>query len=136
MILLLGSDEALLEGLAQLLSISGRRVEVVQSLDEAEEIATRRGPLLLVVERGAFAGALGDRVAHLPLAPGGAIVVYRQTGAAELSAPMPRSLTRAMLAELELPLERNRLAALAASLESRAQKSGRLRRDTPPEHRI
>jgi len=135
MILLLGSDEALLEGLAQLLAGVGQRVAVARSVEEAEEAASRRVPLLLVVERSPFAVQAGDRVARIPLAPGGAVVVYHPS-LREPSGAVPRALSRATIAELELPLERNRLAALATSLETRAEKTGRLRRDTPPEHRI
>jgi hypothetical protein len=135
MILLLGTDEALLEGLAQLLAGVGQRVAVTRSVAEAEDVASGRRPLLLVVERAPFAVQAGDRLARIPLAPGGAVIVYRACGEAA-SEPVPRALSRTTIAELELPLERHRLATLATSLETRAEKTGRLRRDTPPEHRI
>jgi hypothetical protein len=135
MILLLGTNDALLEGLAQLLAGTGQHVAVTRSVEEAEDAASRRRPLLFVVERAPFAVQAGDRLARIPLAPGGAVVVYRATADTAPGA-VPRALGRCTIAELELPLERNRLAALATSLESRAEKSGRLRRDTPPEHRI
>ena len=135
MILLLGTDDALLEGLAQLLAGAGRRVRVARSLEEVEEIAAHRQPLLLVVERGSFAVQSGERLARVPLAPGGAVVVYRRSGALAQAQTIPRPLARSTIADLELPLEKNRLSALVASLELRAPKRGALRHDTPPEQR-
>ena len=51
MLLVIGSDDALLEGLAQSLAANGQRVATCQSLDEAAQIAEREPPLLLLVDR-------------------------------------------------------------------------------------
>ncbi|HYD54960.1 MAG TPA: hypothetical protein VEA99_20155 [Gemmatimonadaceae bacterium] len=131
-ILLVGQDEALLEGLVQSLVSLGHSPDVALSLADARELASRAQPLLTVVDRR-FAAASGAEVLGLPMAPGGALVLYRTTGSMALA--LPPGLQRAVLADLTLPLERNRLAALAQTVEERARATGRMRseRDEPPQ---
>ena len=133
MLVLIGTDDALLEGLAQLLAGAGQTVQVARSVDEAEEIALTGKPLLVVVDRATVAGVAGERLAALPQVPGGAIVLYRTTSDHGAMTSMPHSVARLTLADLTLPLERQRLVALAQYVKSRARGSGRVRHDTPPE---
>lgn len=135
MFLLIGRDEALLEGLAQLLAGTGHRVRVARSLDDAEELARRSAPLLIVVDRGSVIANGGERISHLPLAPGGAFVLYRTTSDQGPNLALAHGIARQTLADLALPLERQRLAALAQYIDARARESGRIRFDTPPERR-
>jgi DNA-binding NtrC family response regulator len=121
-ILLVGTDDSLLEGLAQSLSAQGHGTRVAGSLAEARELAAGAPPLIAVVERTLAAEAPGD-VFGIKLAAGGAIVLYR---AESLSTdPIPHVLQRQVLAELALPLERNRLSALAQHVRDRAAAVGR-----------
>jgi hypothetical protein len=127
-VLLIGSDSALLEGLAQTLAGAGHRPRIAGSPAEAAERPPTAPPLVTVAERDTAADAL-----HLPLAPGGALFVYR---AGDSSAtPLPAVAQRAVLADLALPLERHRLLALVAYVEERAARTGRARNETPGEHR-
>jgi len=135
MLLLIGTDDALLEGLTQLLAGGGQRVTIAHTVAEAEEIARQTAPLLVVVDRGSVAPDGGARVAHIPLAPGGAYVLYRTTSDEGASLVLAHMIARQTLAELSLPLERQRLVALAQYVSARARESGRLRFDTPPERR-
>lgn len=129
-ILLIGQDEALLEGLVQSLVAVGHRAQVALSLADARDLASREHPLLAVVDRR-FAAASGAELLGLPLAPGGALVLFRPGGSMSLA--LPPSLQRIVLADLSLPLERNRLVALVQSIESRAYAAGRTHQDAPPE---
>jgi DNA-binding NtrC family response regulator len=135
MLLLIGTDEALLEGLAQTLAGAGHTVQVAHSVDEAEEAAQAKKPLLVVIDRRALTVGMGDRLAALPQVPGGAIVLYRSTSDQEAHVTMPHGVARLTLADLTLPLERQRLVALAQYVKSRARGSGRVRFDTPPSRR-
>lgn len=123
MIVLVGADAALLEGLAQALSHTGQRVAVATSLDDGEELLSRHAPLLTVVERDLFATEAGGAFLRQALGVGSALVAYR--GAADTSRPLSPALARHVLADLVLPLERNRLVALAEHLASRARAVGR-----------
>ena len=136
MLVLIGTDEALLEGLAQTLAGAGQTVRVARSVDEAEELSHGTKPLLVVVDRATVAGVAGDRVAALPQVPGGAIVLYRTTNDAEGLMTMPHGVARLTLADLTLPLERQRLVALAQYVKTRARGSGRARFDVPPERHV
>ncbi|MEO7966562.1 MAG: hypothetical protein ABIT38_21900 [Gemmatimonadaceae bacterium] len=136
MLVLIGTDDALLEGLAQLLAGGGHTVQVARSVDEAEELALTTKPLLVVVDRATVAGIAGERLAALPQVPGGAIVLYRTTDDQRAMTTMPHAVARLTLADLSLPLERQRLAALAQYVKSRARGSGRVRFDTPPERHV
>jgi DNA-binding NtrC family response regulator len=121
-ILLVGSDLPLLEGLAQSLASSGFTPVVAASLGEAREIATHEAPLVTVVSRALAAEATADTLS-IPLAPGGALMLYRS-----ISTPLvtfSASVQRAVLADLTLPLERNRLIALVHHVDERAKATGR-----------
>lgn len=135
MLILIGTDDALLEGLAQLLAGAGHKVHVVHTLDEAEEIEQGALPLLVVVDRQSVVADAGERLARLALAPGGAFVLYRTSSDHSAHTALSHGLARLTLADLALPLERQRLAALAQYVKTRARESGRLRFDTPPERR-
>jgi DNA-binding NtrC family response regulator len=132
-VMLVGSDVALLEGLAQALAVLGHVPKVVRTLAEARELSTAQPPLVLVVDR-ALASDAGADVLTAPLASGGVRLLYR-TASSPL-APLLPSLQRAVLADLTLPLERHRLVALVQSVGERARLSGRTPRQTPPESRL
>jgi hypothetical protein len=128
-LLLVGSDAALLEGIAQTLTAAGHQVLTAVSIDEASFLTAAAPPLLAVVDRMLLATA-GDARA-LALAPGGALVVF-----GDPASPLPGPVRRTVLAELRLPLERARLTALAAHVATRAQRTGRSAiSPTPPEPR-
>jgi len=128
-ILLVGADAALLEGIAQALAAAGRQVLTAASLAEASFLAAAAAPLLAVVDRTLLTSAASVR--GMGLAPGGALVAF-----GDPATPMPGPVRRAVLAELRLPLERARLLALVAHVEARAHVTGRDRQSpTPPESR-
>jgi len=133
MLVLIGTDDALLEGLAQTLAGASLPVRVARSVDEAEELSQGAKPLLVVVDRATVAGIAGERLAALPQVPGGAIVLYRTSNDQQALMTMPHTVARLTLADLTLPLERQRLVALAQYVQSRARGSGRARFDAPPE---
>src|SRR5215208_3595400 len=132
-VLLVGEDVALLEGLAQSLGAQGHDPVVATSLAEARDVALMQTPLVLVVSR-ALASSAGADLLGIPLAAGGARLLYR--AATVPLAPLLPALQRSVLADLTLPLERHRLAALVQSLDERARATGRSLRPTPPENRI
>jgi two-component system NtrC family response regulator len=132
-VMLVGSDVALLEGLAQALAALGHTPQVARSLAEARELSSAQAPLVLVVDR-MLASSAGAELLAAPLAAGGVRLLYRTASAA--LAPLLPSLQRAVLADLTLPLERHRLAALVQSVGERARLSGRTPRQTPPESRM
>ena len=121
-VLLVGGDVALLEGLAQSLAAQGHAPAVTTSLVEARELATSEPPLALVVNR-ALASSAGADLLAIPLAAGGARLLYR--AATVPLAPLLPALQRSVLADLTLPLERHRLSALVQSLGERARATGR-----------
>jgi len=127
-VMLVGTDSALLEGLAQSLAGLGHRLAVVASLAEARELSAARSPLVLVVDREIASKAGGELLA-MPVSPGGARILYRV--ATHPPAPLLPALQRAVLADLTLPLERHRLSALCQSLAERAQTTGRNSVSTP-----
>jgi ActR/RegA family two-component response regulator len=129
-VLLVGSDAALLEGLAQSFAAVGYATNVTASLHEAREAAMSLAPLLAVVDGELAFDANADTLA-IALAPGGALVLYH--GAAELRPAISPTLQRSVMADLSLPLERNRLMALAQHVQERARATGRGKRNTPPE---
>jgi hypothetical protein len=134
---LIGTDAALLEGLAQTLGAAGHRTSLGASFDAACG-PDGDPPLLLVVERAlalAAGGERGELLRAVPLAPGGALLLFRHGAAADGEAALPAALRRTTLAELTLPLERHRLVALAQSVEDRARRAGRARTAAPPEER-
>lgn len=133
-VLLIGTEESLLEGLMQSLATAGHRVRIVFTVDEGAEAAAVEPPLVAVVDR---AIALADpSVVRLGLARGGALLLYRLSPdhSAPAVTPLTPALQRAALADLSLPLERHRLVALIQRVEERARATGAGRHDTPPEH--
>ena len=128
-ILLVGSDASLLEGLSQSLAALGHSPHVVATVHEAREFAVAAPPLIAVVERSLAVEGAADML-RIPLAPGGALVLYQAVGGQPVT--LAPTLQRTVLADLTLPLERNRLAALAQHVEDRARVTGRSLRQEPP----
>src|SRR3970282_1431237 len=119
MILLVGGNAALLEGLAQALANTGQRVVASHLLDEALELQAHRPPCLTVAERSLVSESEPAKsFLNGTLAGGGALVTYREAG--DTSRALPALLARHVLADLVLPLERHRLVALAPPLATRA----------------
>ena len=131
-VMLVGSDAALLEGLAQSLAGLGHRPSVTATLAEARELSAAHPPLVLVVDR-MLAGSGGAELLAVSVASGGARLLYRTV--AMPPTPLLPAIQRAVLADLTLPLERNRLMALVRSVGERAKATGRAPRVTPPETR-
>jgi hypothetical protein len=130
MILLIGADVALLEGLSQSLAALGYHSRTASGLREAIELAAPQPPLIAVIDRSLAMNVSGDILA-LPLALGGALVLYHAPASAPtLLAP---SLQRVVLADLALPLERHRLITLVQHVAERARLTGRQVRRTSPE---
>jgi hypothetical protein len=119
-LLLVGTDNALIEGIAQILTAADHQLYFAPTLAEALETVGDVRPIMILVERSAI-----DEIRmtlRVPLAPGGAFVVFHGEDASP--APLPHRVQRATLAELELPLERQRLLALVRYVENRAQTVG------------
>lgn len=131
-VMLVGTDVALLEGLAQSLAGLGHRPTVTSTLADARLLCAAHPPLVLVVDRTLASSAGGDLLA-VPIAAGGARILYRT--AATPPGPLHPALQRAVLADLTLPLERHRLSALCQSVSDRAKTTGKAPRITPPENR-
>src|SRR5215218_4268106 len=112
-VVLVGSDGALLEGLAQMLAAAGHRPNVTTSA-AAHETLRANPPLVLLAER-----RLGGELSRSPLSPGGALLLFRTADDEDTTA---------------LPLARHRLLALVAYVEERAETTGRTRIQTPPAH--
>ena len=129
-ILLVGPEAPLLEGLVQSLAALGHSPVVALNLHEARELSSQHPPLVGVVSR-ALAAEASSEMLGIPLAPGGALVLYHSVGSPPST--LPPALLRAVLADLTLPLERNRLVALVAHVQDRAVVTGRGqgRRDAP-----
>ena len=132
-ILLVGDDLPLLEGLAQSLASSGFTPIVAQTLAEAREIAVHDAPLVAIVSRALAAAASADTLS-IPVAPGGALMLYRAVGSPLVT--FSPSIQRAVLADLTLPLERNRLIALVHHVDERARVTGRGTADGGPAHEV
>lgn len=128
--LVIGSDESVLEGIAQALAAAGHRSHVVRSLAEAAAVLTEIQPLVVVVER---ASAGDPEFLHLRLPTGCAVVLYRSDESPTIA--LPTAVQRLTLADLILPWERQRLITVVQRLTERAVATGRTRRDTPPEER-
>ena len=129
-ILLLGGDEALLEGLAQMLAHAGHVPHTAHSVHDAIEVAATSRPLVAVVERNL--ALANPEVARLPLESGGSFLMYHS---GEVTRPaLAAGLQRLVLAELDLPLERNRLLALVQRIDERTRATGR-RADESPDDR-
>jgi CheY-like chemotaxis protein len=121
LLLIVGTDTALIEGMSQTLTGVGHEVMFARSLAEAIEAVGDLRPLVLLVERSAV-----DEIRstlRVPQAEGGAILVFH---AEDTVAPsLPHRLQRATLAELELPLETQRLLALVRYVAKRVHTVGR-----------
>ena len=128
--LVIGSDESVLEGIAQALGTAGNRPHVARSLAEAAAVLTEIQPLVTLVER---ASAADPDFLRLRLPPGCALVLYRLDDGP--ISPLPTAVQRLTLADLILPWERQRLITMVQRLTERAVATGRARRDTPPEER-
>jgi DNA-binding NtrC family response regulator len=131
-ILLVGTELPLLEGLAQSFAALGFVPIVAQSVQEAREIAAQNPPLIAVISRVLAAPASTDTLS-IPLAPGGALVLFRVVGSPIVT--LSPTLQRVVLADLTLPLERNRLIALVQHVEERAKTTGRGYGETGEERR-
>jgi len=121
LLLIVGTDNALIEGMSQTLTGAGHEVMFSRSLAEAIESVGDLRPLVLLVERSAI-----DEIRstlRVPQAEGGAILVFHPEDT--VSPSLPHRLQCATLAELELPLERQRLLALIRYVEKRAHTVGR-----------
>ncbi|HXY31002.1 MAG TPA: hypothetical protein VEI06_09860 [Gemmatimonadaceae bacterium] len=128
-VLLLGDDEALLEGLAQLVAGAGLRPVHARTAVEALELSAATTPLAAVIDREI--ALTTPEVLRLPLVPGGAFILYSST--AEAVETLPVRLARVVMAELTLPLERHRLLTLLQRVAARARDTGRM--PEPPEMR-
>jgi DNA-binding NtrC family response regulator len=129
-VLLVGSDAALLEGLTQSLAALGYQPSVAATMREARELSLRDAPLVVVVD-SALASRAPSETLSLRLAAGGALIFYHC--AEQRSAALSPALQRSVLTDLALPLERQRLIALVRHVSARAQAAGRVHRDVPPE---
>jgi hypothetical protein len=119
-VLLVGTDTALIEGVAQILNARGHQLYFAGSLADALEVVGDLRPMVVLVERSAI-----DEIRmtlRIPLAQRGAFIVFH--GEDTIAPPLPHRVQRATLAELELPLERQRLMALIRYVENRAQTLG------------
>lgn len=126
-VILIGTDVALLEGLAQTLVGSGHDVSFAATVADAAGPLSADLPAMAVVSSEALADAGAGMT--LPLTPGGALIIY---GTSHSDQPfLPTKLQRATLAHLVLPLERHRLLALVQSFDSRSRTTGRATRDEP-----
>jgi hypothetical protein len=113
-ILVVGRDSALLEGISQALAALGHPIKVAGSLEEARDVSPSAGFDVAVVQRALLEGA-----APVPLRPGGVLVLFRAQGEQSARATLSPSLARLLLAEVELPLERQRLVALIKATMAR-----------------
>ncbi len=129
-ILLVGSDLPLLEGLSQSLASAGFAPAVAQTLGDARDLANQHPPLIAVISRELAAGSSAETLS-IPLAPGGAILLFRGVGS--LLVTLSPTVQRSVLADLTLPLERNRLMALVQHVGDRARVTGRGRTSGPSE---
>ncbi|MGH7693581.1 MAG: hypothetical protein ACRENH_01300 [Gemmatimonadaceae bacterium] len=125
MILVVGRDSALLEGISQALAALGHPIKVAASLEEARDVSPSTGFDVAVVQRALLEGA-----APVPLRPGGVLVLFRAQGERSSRATLSPSLARLLLAEVELPLERQRLVALIRATLARMRPNDR--HDEPP----
>ena len=120
LILVIGSDPALLEGVSQALGGAGHQVTVAHDVPEAMVSLQGLLPLVAIVNRDHLVNGLTGSA--IPLAKGGALVTYRTSDEEHRNASFPAR--RAPLAELQLPLERKRLLALVKVVEDRARTCG------------
>jgi hypothetical protein len=121
LVLAIGPDSALLEGVSQTLTAAGHRVVIASAISDGVDALNGARPLVALVHCDDL--LRGEGLGRLLLAQGGAMLAYHSD---ESEAPtLPFRLKRATLAELSLPLERHRLLALVQYVESRARAAGR-----------
>ena len=121
LILVVGPDAAVLEGLSQTLVGAGHHVHLAGDISEAILGLGDTRPMVAVIDRDELIkGGLGLRGS---LAAGGALIAFHCDEADAIR--LPFELRRATLAELQLPLERQRLLALVKFVESRARAAGK-----------
>jgi DNA-binding NtrC family response regulator len=117
LILVVGPDAAVLEGLSQTLVGAGHHVHLAGDISEAILGLGDSRPMVAVIDSDELMrGGLGLRGS---LAAGGAIIAFHCDEADAIR--LPFELRRATLAELQLPLERQRLLALVKFVDSRAR---------------
>ena len=119
-VLLIGTDSALIEGVAQILNARNHQVFFAGRLADALDAVGDVRPMIVLIERSAI-----DEIRmtlRIPLAQRGAFIVFH--GEDTIAPPLPHRVQRATLAELELPLERQRLLALIRYVENRAHTLG------------
>jgi CheY-like chemotaxis protein len=126
MILVVGRDVALLEGISQALASVGHPVRTATSLEEARDVAPAHGFDVAVVQR-----ALLEGTEPVPIRLGGVLVLFRAQEERSPRATLSPSLARLLLAEVELPLERYRLVALIRATLARMRPTDRS--PTPPD---
>lgn len=129
MILVVGRDAALLEGISQALATLAHPVKAAASLEEARDVAPAHGFDVAVVQR-----ALLEGTEPVPIKPGGVLVLFRAAGERTTRATLSPSLARLLLADVELPLERHRLVAIIRATLLRMRSDDRHEssdRDTP-----
>jgi len=121
LIVVVGPDAALLEGVSQTLVAAGHRAVVASDVTEAIDSLGGERPLMVVID---CASLVTSGVAfRSSLAHGGAVIAFHCDDVE--SERLPFEIKRAALAELRLPLERQRLLALARSVEARAHAAGK-----------
>ena len=96
-ILLVGTDLPVLEGLAQSFGALGFSPVVAHSLAEGRDLAAQVPPLIAVVSRE-LAATSSSETLSIPLAPGGALVLYRTVGSTLVT--LSPTVQRAVLAGL------------------------------------
>ena len=119
-LLIVGTDNTLIEGIAQSLTARGHQLFFCRSFEDALETVGDTRPLVALVERSAIDEI--RMILRIPLAPRGAYLVFHAEDGRP--SPLPHRVQRATLAELELPLETQRLVALIRYVENRAHTLG------------
>lgn len=125
-VVLLGTDPALLEGIAQTLAAAGHRPIVIDDQADLLTVARAEGTTVLVTERALLLAP--DVAERLPATLGAnALIAFHTDAARDDAGPaaVPQRVHRLMLADLCLPLERHRLVALVRRVEERAEQAGR-----------
>src|SRR5512141_2675763 len=101
LVIIVGTNTPLIEGVAQILRARDHQVFFSPNLAQALDTAGELRPLVVLVERSAI-----DEIRmtlRVPLAPRGAFIVFHGEDATPVA--LPHRVQRATLAELELPLE-------------------------------
>lgn len=121
LVLSIGGNSAVMEGIAQTLASSGFRVASVASADEAVGAVVAESPLILLLPAELASAHPG--LLRLPRREVGSTIVWRDSDSP--TTPLALSTRRYVLAELRLPLERQRLVSLARHVANRAVELGR-----------